>query len=447
MRLTLREKAGYGMGDSASNFVWALMMNFILYFYTDIFGITAAAAGTMLLFARASDGIADFVIGVMADRTRSRWGRFRPYLVWMAMPLAIVFVLTFSTPDFSLRGKVVYAWITYNALMLCYSLINIPYGALSGVMTDDPLERTSLNSWRMACAQGGGILANTSFLWLVKSFGQGDDAAGARWTVTLYSAIAVSLFFIAFATTTERIQPPVTRRRLRDELRTLLANRHWRIVVIGGLAQIAFAVVRGSGSIYYLKVYQRWDEGRIGAFFLASGVAMMCGAALSRRLVVVMGKKQAFIVSSGIMAFSALPFYWLVPGQTGMVFGFQALGMLAAGVNATLFWAIVADTADFAEWKFNVCSTGVVFSSITCAQKLGMGLGAMIAGRLLTGVGYTANGVPSSSASHGILLLMSVVPAVGFLMVSLLFCRYGLTEAICKTIREDLAARRSVHDS
>ena len=444
MKLTVTEKVGYGLGDTASNFVWALMMNFILFYYTDIFGITAAAAGTMLLFARSTDGIADFIIGAMADRTKTRWGRFRPYLVWMCLPLGIAFVLTFTTPNFSMQGKLVYAWITYNVLMLSYSLINIPYGALSGVMTDDPLERTSLNSYRMAFAQGGGILANTSFLWLVKKFGDGDQAAGAQWTVVVFSAIAIVLFLAAFFTTTERIHPPVDQKtRLRDDVKSLFSNRHWVVMFLAGITNITFAVVQGSGTIYYLKGYLNWGEELIAAFFLIGGVAMIIGATLTRFAVKALGKKRAFIISMVLVALTAIPFYWIPPGQTSLVFTFRVLGMLFAGINATLFWALVADTADFSEWKFNVRTTGIVFSATTCAQKVGMGVGAALAGSLLTQFGYVANAVQTSQASRGILLLVSIVPAVGYLLVAALFSVYGLTEPICKTIREDLADRRA----
>ena len=212
MKISVKEKIGYGLGDTASNFVWALMMNFIMYYYTDIFGITAAAAGTMLLFARSTDGIFDFFIGALADRTKTRWGRFRPYLLWLCVPLAVVFVLAFTTPNFSPAGKLVWAWVTYNALMLLYSAINIPYGALSGVMTDDPLERTSINSYRMSLAQIGGIIANSSFLLLIPKFGGDSKQAGAQYTVMLFSVMAVVLFLITFFSTRERIQPPAAQK-------------------------------------------------------------------------------------------------------------------------------------------------------------------------------------------------------------------------------------------
>lgn len=444
MKLSIKEKAGYGLGDTASNFVWALMMNFIMFYYTDIFGITAAAAGTMLLFARSADGVVDFLIGAVADRTETRWGRFRPYLVWMCLPLAVAFVLTFTTPDWNASSKLVYAWITYNALMLCYSTLNIPYGALSGVMTDDPLERTSLNSYRMAFAQAGGIIANTSFLWLVRKFGGDDPRAGAQWTVVLFATIAVGLFLAAFFTTRERIHPPPAQKtRLRDDVRTLFSNRHWVVMFVAGITNITFAVVRGTGGIYYLKGYLNWSEERIAAYFLAGGLAMILGAALTRFAVKAMGKKSAFIASMLLVALTALPFYWIRPHQTALVFTFQALGMVMSGINATLFWALVADTADFAEWKFNVRTTGIIFSATTCAQKVGMGLGAALAGGMLTRFGYVANSVQTERATHGILLLVSLIPAAGCLVVAALFAAYGLNEHVCRTIREDLAARRA----
>ena len=252
MKLSFVEKFGYGLGDTASNFVWALMMNFIMFYYTDIFGITAAAAGTMLLFARSTDGVVDFFIGAIADRTKSKWGRFRPYLVWLCVPLAVVFVLAFTTPNLSPAGKLVWAWVTYNLLMLIYSAINIPYGALSGVMTDDPLERTSLNSYRMSLAQIGGIIANSSFMVLIVKLGgdSQDQHLGAQRTVMLFSAVAIVLFLVSFWTTRERIHPPANQHtKLTQDLKTLFLNRHWIMMFVTGIVNITFAVVRGTAGI------------------------------------------------------------------------------------------------------------------------------------------------------------------------------------------------------
>lgn len=451
MRLSVVEKFGYGLGDTASNFVWALMMNFIMYFYTDIFGITAAAAGTMLLFARSTDGFFDFFVGAVADRTKTRWGRFRPWLLWLCLPLAIVFVLAFTTPGLSPAGRLVWAWVTYNLLMLTYSAINIPYGALSGVMTDDPLERTSLNAYRMGLAQIGGIIANTSFLSLVASFGGDDPGRGARLTVTLFAAAAVVLFLICFATTRERIHPPPTQRTsLRDDIRMLLANPHWLMMFVVGIVNITFAVIRGSAGIYYLKNYLGWDDVRllgslpaIPLYFLLGGLAMIGGAMLTPFVVRAIGKKWAFVVSMIVVAATAVPFYVIQPGQPGLVFACHLAGMVAAGVNATLYWTLVADTADFAEWRFGARTTGIIFSATTCAQKAGMGIGAAVAGYLLDYYGYLPNEPLSDSARQGILLMMSLIPAAGLVALAALFCRYGLTEGVCRAMREDLAARRA----
>jgi GPH family glycoside/pentoside/hexuronide:cation symporter len=465
VKLSFAEKFAYGLGDTASNFVWALMMNFIMFYYTDIFGITAAAAGTMLLFARSTDGIVDFFIGAMADRTKSKWGRFRPYLLWLCVPLAVVFVLVFTTPNISPAGKIAWAWVTYNLLMLTYSAINIPYGALSGVMTDDPLERTSLNSFRMSLAQVGGIIANSTFIVLIMKFGGENKQHGAQLTVMLFSLLAIVFFLISFAFTRERIHPPVEQKtKLRQDLKVLLQNRHWLMMFATGIVNITLIVLRGSAGIYYLQRYLKFDTaggehalyrwgdghplevlylGEIGTYFLLSGLTMIVGAMATRFAVRLMGKKWSFITSMSLIALTAFPFYWLKPDQLGQVYAFQLLGMFFAGINATLFWAMVADTADYQEWKHHVRTTGIAFSATTCAQKAGMGIGAAIAGALISHFGYDPNAAEQTPAAiHGILLLLSLIPAIGMLLLAGFFTIYGLNEHVCKTIREDLAKRR-----
>ena len=443
MKLSIKEKVGYGLGDTASNFVWALMMNYIMFFYTDIFGITAAAAGTMLLFARFGDGFVDFFIGAVADRTKSKYGRFRPYLLWLCLPLAVIFVLAFTTPQFSDWGKLVWAWTTYNLLMLLYSIVNIPYGALSGVMTDDSLERTSLNSYRMVFAQIGGIVANSSFLMLIHQFGGENQQLGAQRTVMLFAAVATVFFVITFLTTRERIQPAAQQKtNLGGDVKSLLANRPWLVMFIAGLLNITFGVVRGTATIYYLKNYLNWNEGRVGTFFLISGLAMIFGAMITKFAVKAIGKKWSYIVSMALVAATAVPFYWIKPDQTELVFVFQILGMIFSGINATLYWAQIADTADYGEWKFGVRTTGLIFSATTASQKAGMGIGAAMAGWMLANSGYVANVEQSAESIHGILLLFSLIPAAGCLFLACIFMFYGLNEKICKTMREELAARR-----
>jgi GPH family glycoside/pentoside/hexuronide:cation symporter len=453
-KLTFGEKFGFGLGDTASNFVWGTMTSFLLFYYTDIFGISAAAVGTLFLFARVSDGAVDFFMGAIADRTQSRWGKFRPYLIWMCVPLAVAFVLTFTTPDFSMTGKIIYAWITYNLLMVFYTAINIPYSALSGVMTDDPLDRTALNSYRMALAQVGGLIVNALTLPLIGIFGHSDKAKGYQITILLFSGMAIVLFLITFFTTRERIQPPPAQRtKLREDLRTLFSNRHWIIMFIAGLASLTFVIIRGAALIYYCKYYLGVEAVKINilglftmdeiSFFLVLGnIGFIVGAVMTRFSVKAIGKKYSYIITEIGLAVTCAAFYWITPQQPALVFVFQLVNAFIAGLNATLYWAMIADTADFSEWKFKVRTTGIIFSATTCSQKVGLGIGGAISGLLLTDYGYVAGATQTAMANQGILLMVSLIPAAGFFFVACVFCLYGLDENFCHLIREDLAKRR-----
>ena len=388
MKLTFKEKVGYGLGDTASNFVWA-MMDFMLIFYTDVFKIDAAVAGALMGFARVFDGGVDFAMGAVADRTQTRWGKFRPYLLWMCVPLAVVFILTFTTPSMSDTSKIIYAWITYNLLMIFYTAINIPYSALSGVMTDDPLDRTSLNSYRMVLAKVGGFAVQGTLLLLVASIGGGDDAIGFQWTITIYALISTVLFVITFFTTRERIHPPATQKtNLLEDLKTLFRNPYWVIMFMTALVNMTFVAVRGGNLIFYCKYYLDWNAYQITAYMVFGTVSFMIGASLTRFVVKAIGKKWAFMLSMAGIALSIYPYYFTGKDQTVLLYLWQFLNGIAGGINATLFWTLVADTADFSEWKFNVRSTGVVFSATTCSQKIGLGIGAWIAGMVLTSYGY-----------------------------------------------------------
>lgn len=443
MKISIREKIGYGLGDTASNLVWATLMSFIMYYYTDVFGIAAVAVGSMFLFARVFDGVTDFITGAIADRTNTRWGKFRPYLLWMCAPLAMVTVLTFTVPNFDPTGKLIYAWVTYNLLMLFYTAVNIPYSALSGVMTDDPLERTSLNSYRMVLAQCGGFLVNGAMLPLVKWFGKGNEQVGFQMATALFGLLVICLFLVTFATTKERIHPPAAQKTsLKEDLATLFKNRHWIVMFAAGMLDLTFIIVRAGTLVYYCKYYLNLDEGRTTTFLLLGNVGFIAGAVGARFLVRAAGKKNGLIIAHILMALSAGLAYVIAPSQVGLAFALQVLHTVGGGLNATLYWAMIADTADFSEWKFKVRTTGIVFSATTCSQKIGMGIGGAIAGFLLSNFGYVAGAVQTAHASHGILLLVSVIPAAGFVLVAFLFRAYGLNEELCATIRADLSARR-----
>ena len=469
-RLSFLEKFGFGLGDTASNFVWGTLGFFLMYYYTEIFGISALAAGTLFLFTRSCDGFVDFCMGAIADRTNTRWGKFRPYLLWMCLPLAIVFVLTFTTPNLDTNGKVIYAWVTYSLLMIFYTAINIPYAALSGVMTDNPLDRTSLNSFRMALARIGGLIVTASTLPLIAFFGglpsDFDKAAlspeqhvmashGYQLTITLFAVVAIVLFLITFATTRERIVPPPTQKtELLEDLAHLFENRHWVMMFVASITVMTLIIVRDGTLLYYAKYYVGMTGHSINilgynypmeSFLLVAGnLGFIPGAMCTRFLVRFIGKKYSYMITLFGLGLTCLAFYWIPPGATVPIFVFHALNNFCGGLNAALYFSMIADTADFAEWKFNVRNTGIVFSATTCSQKVGLGIGGFVSGWILTNFGYQPDvAAQTPHAQEGILLMVSLIPAIGYFVIAGLMNLYGLDEKFCQTIREDLAQRRA----
>jgi GPH family glycoside/pentoside/hexuronide:cation symporter len=296
----------------------------------------------------------------------------------------------------------------------------------------------------MALAQVGGFIVNAATLPLILFFGHNNKAVGYEWTVILFAIIAVLLFFASYATTRERIHPPAAQKtKLTEDLKTLFANRHWVIMFAAGITALTFIIVRCSTVIYYCKYYLGLDEKHTSAFLVMGNVGFIAGAIATRFLVKTCGKKNSYIITQVGLAATCAGFYWLAPGQILLINALQILNGAAGGMNATLYWAMIADTADFAEWKFGVRTTGIVFSATTCSQKVGMGIGGAVSGALLTHFGYIAGTAQSTSANHGILLLVSLIPAAGFFFIACIFGLYGLTEQLCHKMREDLSMRRS----
>jgi GPH family glycoside/pentoside/hexuronide:cation symporter len=448
-RLSFREKLAYGAGDTASNFVWGTLMTFLTYFYTDIYGLPAAAVASLFLFTRVLDGISDLAAGALADRTQTRWGKFRPYLLWMCVPLAVTFVLTFTTPPWEGTAKIAYAWITYNLVMLAYTAINIPYSALSGVITGDPIDRTKLNSYRMTLAQVGGLTVNATTLPLIAFLGAGNDRLGYFFTACLFGVAIVGLFLFSFAGTRERITPPPTQSgALRDDLRMLARNLPWLILFLIGIINMIFLIVRGSVTIHYFKYVLDLAGAnpdfvlpgglhlhKISTLLVAGNLFFIVGAVVTSRIVLLTGKRTAFAGTFLVSALAAAPLYWCGSGQLGLVVALIVVGSVAGGINATLFWTMIADTADFAETHLGRRSTGIIFSATTCAQKLGMGLGGAIVGVALTMVGYSANTTQSPTSLAGLASLVSWVPALGFLVCGAIVFLYPLGKRSDLTIK------------
>jgi glycoside/pentoside/hexuronide:cation symporter, GPH family len=439
---SLTEKIAYGLGDTACNLVWALTFSFALYFYTDVLHVPAAAAGAMLLAARVLDSGLDLVVGWLVDRTETRWGKFRPYLLFGGVPLALTFAAAFMTPPGGVGVRIGYACVTHGLLMLTYSVVNIPYGALPAAMTDDPDERLGLNVWRMLGGQVGALIVGTSFLPLLTRFGAGDEAVGASRTVLLYAAAVAILLLVTSLLTRERVTPP-SRRGLPPGWCAFAAdNPDWLLLLGTGVASMTLLVLRGSTAVYYLQHVLTWGDDRIAWWFVVAGVASGLGTVLTRPAVHVWGRRWAMVVSFAAMAAGTAPLFWLPSGSVVAILALHALAMVANGVHCALYWTLLADTVDCAEWSSGTRPTGFMFSAGSCAQKLGVGIGAAIGGAALSLAGYVPDGPQSPHATACILLLTTLVPAAGYGLVAAAFGRYSLDDRRCRGIRADLAARR-----
>ena len=436
------EKLAYGMGDFGANLVYQTQITFLLFFYTDVFGISASAAGTILLVSRILDACNDPVLGAIADRTDSRWGKYRPWIIWTAPPLAGALVLCYTTPDLNPTGKIVWAIATYNLLMILYAANNIPYCALSGVMTDDSTQRTSMLSWRFVCAMAAALVVNVFTLELVESFGQGDTEFGYQAAMVVWGGLATICFGITFAFTRERIRPePRQRASWRQDVSDLFRNGPWiALFAMAVLIYIQLAF-RGGAMLFYFTHFL----GRKDSFGLFNGVSLamtMVGVLLSRPLAERFGKRNTFqaclLLSAALMASFAL----LPHDSVETLFALQMLLQLAFGPTIPLLWTMMADVADFAEWTTGRRSTALAFASIVFGLKLGFGMGAWFSGAWLDFVGYVAAGQQTATAVQGIVVLISILPAAALLAGFVVLFSYSIDDRVANEMKAALRARR-----
>lgn len=455
-KLSFKEKVGYGFGDLASVLFWQTIMVYLLFFYTDVFGLAAAAAGTMIAVSRILDAFFDVGIGMVADRTSTRWGKFRPYLLWGAVPLSAAAVLAFTTPDFSETGKLAYAYATFILFMFLYSAINIPYTSLLGVISGDSNERTSAASFKFIGAYIAGFIVSATALPMAKYFGEGNDAKGWQITMTIYGVAAVIFFLITFLSTRERIQPIAREKTsIRKDLADLVVNKPWVQLFIVTILFILFVCIRMSVTAHYFKYYIGEQEltffgstHTYGFEVLASAFnAVGQGLAILGVILVpwfsrLFGKKKAVIILFVVAMLCTGSFYYLSPDNLLLIFILQAIGSLTGGPISTLLWAMYADTADYSEWKTGRRATGLVYSASIMSNKIGWAVGAMIAGWLLAVTGFQANIVQNLDVQNGLKAMMSVIPVAAGVLALIVLLFYRLDDQTMKTIGADLEARR-----
>ena len=465
MKIGLSEKIGYGLGDMSSSMFWKLFGAYLMLFYTDVFGISAAVVGTMFAVTRVWDSFFDPVVGAFADRTSSRWGRFRPYLLFLAVPFGLIGVITFLTPPFDATGKIVYAYITYALMMMVYSAINVPYASLLGVMSPDPSHRNTLATYRMTFAYLGSFIALLLFMPLVNAFGGGDVSGpthlwftapqfGWFMAVVVIAAICVLLFLACFALTKERVEPiKHEKTSLKTDFRDLVHNKPWWILLGAGVSSLVFNSIRDGATVYYFKYYV--DETAVGNIsilglpFVLSGIYLGVGQAANIVGVILaapvsnrIGKRNTFISSMALATVLSVIFFWFNKDQLYLIFVFQILISICAGSIFPLLWSMYADCADYSELRTGNRATGLIFSSSSMSQKFGWAFGSAITGWMLAQFGFKANAVQSAETIQGIKMFLSILPAVGALLSLVFIYFYPLSESKMKTITAELQEKR-----
>lgn len=442
-RLSVVEKAGYALGDLAANFVFQFMIALQLDFYTRTFGLTPAQAGTMLGVVGLSVAVLNPVMGVIADRTNTRWGKFRPWVLWSALPFGIIGVLTFTTPDMSLGAKVIYAWVTYTALRVVYIINNVPYASLTAVMTQDPDERTSISSYRQIAANTAGLIIASFVIPLVGILGQGNDARGYQLTMGLLSIVSVIFFVITFFVTKERIQPdPQQKTSLAQDMADLFSNTAFVMLFLVTLFYFAAIVIRGNVMLPYF----RFVSGQVSVFSWFNGFGLgsvLLGVALSTAVSIRVGKLRLFQASMILTGLFAMVLFVLPPSATIAIVAVESLRQFAFGLSGPILWAMMGDVADYGEWKTGRRASGTVTSAVVFALWAGLALGGAVAGWLLGAYGVVSDSpTQTATAQAGIVLTGSVYAGLAFLAAAACLFFYPLSAAKTKSIADELTARR-----
>ncbi|MEO0509806.1 MAG: MFS transporter [Verrucomicrobiota bacterium] len=434
------EKFGYAAGDMASCLYFGIFMNFMAIFYTDVFGITPAVLATMLLFTRTWDWINDPIMGAIADRTNTKMGKFRPWILWMIPPYMILGVLTFTTFNLEGAAKIIYAYVTYTLLMMVYTAINVPYGALMGVMTAKSDQRTILASFRFVGANAGIFTVTLLLPILVKSIGGGNEQLGYSGAMVVLACMAGGLFFVTFKTSTERIKPlekkhePVVK-----ELKELVRNVPWLIVIALSILTVLAQAIRGTPLLHFFK-YVVGNEDWGTKLLLYNSVAAIIAVLLSKWIVNLFGcKKRAYIILNLLFAAILVWFYFIPIDNFRLMIVNQLMIAFVAAPMMPLFWSMIADTADYGAAKFGHRSTGIIFSAGTASQKIGWTVGPALTMLVLGAVGYVANQEQTPQAQSALHLMMSIIPAGCAVLTALVTCFYPINHKVEKELEEAMS--------
>lgn len=481
-KLSIVEKVGYSLGDLAANLIFQTLVTFIAFFYTDVYRIPAGTAAT-IIFVVGLIGAFVFtpVMGIVADRTRTRWGKFRPWVLWTALPFGIIALLTFSTPHLGASGKVTYALVTYTLLVGIYVANNLPYSALSGVLTGNMDQRNSLSAFRFVAVMVAQFIIQVLLLPLALILGDGDKAAGFRNTMALFAVVGTVFFLITFFTTRERVRPVREQHTsIRQDLVDLARNRPWQVMLALTILVFVNLSLKGGMYVYYFKYYL--NRAQLAQFLQASGfdgfihhlnagltsiglakfhwprdaptsafslfnaggiIFMIVGIGFSRKLAERFGKRDTFGGALFLSTLCLLAFWFYPPGAIPAVMLSYILHGFFYGITIPLLWAMIADVADYSEWRNGRRATAMVFSAMICGLKVGLAVGGALVAAILAAYGYRADvAVQTPQVVEGIRLSVSLYCSIPFLLgVGLLFF-YEINKPMETQIERDLHVRR-----
>jgi Na+/melibiose symporter-like transporter len=465
-KLSVLEKVGYSLGDLAANLVFQTLVTYLAYFYTDIYGLKTEDATLVTLFVGLFAAfVFNPVMGAIADRTSTRWGKFRPWILWTAVPLGVTALLAFSTPDFEYSGKVIYAVITYSLLLLLYAANNLPYSALSGVITGDMSERNSMSAYRFVAVMFSQFFVQVFMYNLILKAGDGDKAVGIEKVMTILAIVGTLMLLVTFFTTKERIVPkPEQKSSLKEDLGDLFKNIPWIIMLVVTTLVFVTLAMKGGSYVYYFENYV--DILELTAFlepmksflpafendismglgvFNGGGILIgLIGIMLSKKLADKYGKRNVFGGSLFISTLFIIFFYFFPPTSIGLMFGSQILHMFFYGISTPILWTMIADVADYSEWKNNRRATAIIFSAMMVGLKGGLSIGSSLLTMILGVFNYQANSEVGQSAEtiNGIKLLVSVFPAIPFLLACGLLFFYEINKTMELRIESELKERR-----
>ena len=454
IKTTFREKVGYGFGDMSSSMFWKIFSYYLPFFYSNIFGLTLDQVGLLLVVTRIWDAVSDPMMGILADRTETKWGKYRPYLLIMAVPFALSGIFLFTTPDASPTMKLVWAYVTYIMMMTVYTGINVPYGAMLGVMTDDSGSKTVLSSYRMFFAYGGSFIA--LFCWepLCNALGGYGTPSGWQHAMFVIAALCLVLFLLCFRMTKEKVKPEAAGSVGKD-FKSLLRNAPWWLLVGAALCSNLFNTVRGSTIAYFFNDVISQDAhlnlGPLsfvfyaGLFLSIGEVCNMVGVALAVPFSKALGKKTTYVISLIALIVLSISFFYVPVTAYWMMLVLQIVISIFTGIISPLVWSMYADVADFAEDRDGSSSTGLIFSSGSMAQKFGGAFGGAAVMWMLAGFGYNPDAaVQTASAVNGLKILMSWIPAAVAALSLIVMFFYPLTTGKMEEIQNSLFVKRNI---